>query len=84
MSERVPTMRQIVQTNGPRDGPTLGGADCKTERATQVGFAEAVGAHKLPLPQALPMLVMSSVSQTAAWPLDIAQRDVLTVPAHTL
>ena len=66
VSERVPTMRQIVQTNGALDGSALCGADRETECGAQVRFAEAVCANELPLP------------------LDMAQRDVLSIPAHTL
>ena len=66
MSEGEPRVCQVVQTNGPRDGPTLRTGNRKTQRATQVCSAEAVGAHKLPLP------------------LNIAQLDVLAVPAHAL
>ena len=66
MSECVSRVCQVVQTNGPRNGPTLRTGNLKTQRATQVCSAEAVGAHKLPLP------------------LNIAQLDVLAVPAHAL
>ena len=66
MSTCVIRVRQVAQTNGPRDGPTLRTGNRKTQRATQVCSAEAVGAHELPLP------------------LNIAQPDVLAVPAHAL
>ena len=66
MSEGEPRVCQVVQTNGPRDGPTLRTGNRKTQRATQVCSAEVVGAHELPLP------------------LNIAQPDVLAVPAHAL
>ena len=66
MSEGEPRVCQVVQTNGPRDGTSLRTGNRKTQRATQVCSAEAVGAHELPLP------------------LNIAQPDVLAVPAHAL
>ena len=66
MSEGEPRVCQVVQTNGPRDGPTVRTGHRKTQRATQVCSAEAVGAHELPLP------------------FNIAQLDVLAVPAHAL
>ena len=66
MSTCVSRVRQVVQTNAPRDGPTLRRRNRKAERGAQVGIAEAVSAHKLPSP------------------LDIAQRDMLAVPAHAL
>ena len=83
MSYTVACVSKVVQPYGSWNGPTLCGADGKTECTTEVGFAEAVGAHKLSL-QASQTLPAISVCHKAAWPLDIAQRDVLTIPAHTV